>query len=543
MTAPRFSDHVKARGIRLMRRSHLRTLESTSARTYRSRRVPTSPAPRLLPAARRYRGMGWLPTSLIAPEKLPAEAKLPNKYYLPYYATSKLGWMLYGRAQINPELEWSAELSWNEFFAGPQRGWGDPADDRLFTQLRLQGPNPFMLRKVDAIDPDRREREGDTIFSLDFGPLYDGAFEATEARFRLDDGELSPTSIRIGELVFFPPTGGDDAAVAADWDDAKRVVNALDAREAVFIRHLLMVHLMVGQAYSLAAYRLPTWHPLRGFMDFFTYGTLVVNDAAYKALLMPDSYFLRSNFVTAADARHIIENATAGFDFTQWVWPKDREARAIGEIDDHPYVAAADRLWPVFTSMVEGYLDDLAIDDGDVQTDPHLANWYEVLCEVLPGTESITKLTNRDELVELMTAVIWNNVIHEVCGNLSPLLDSRNPRDLIGVNLASLRRFVHSKGAAAKTDGQAPIAEPIPKAADVFLMDQATYVSRFNVAGNNLMSMPVARYVDDPRLRDAIIGLQRDLTRVQGEIETINAARDIPFLNIEPKKFEASISF
>jgi len=51
--------------------------------------MPTSPAPRLVPAARKYRGMGWLPTSLVAPECVPSEAKLPNKYFLPYYATAR----------------------------------------------------------------------------------------------------------------------------------------------------------------------------------------------------------------------------------------------------------------------------------------------------------------------------------------------------------------------------------------------------------------------------------------------------------------------
>ena len=131
-------DHVRAHGIRLMRRSHRRTLESASRRTYRRRRMPTSPAPRLVPAARHYRGMGWLPTSLIAPERMPPEAKLPNSYYLAYYATSKIGWTLYGKSPIDPELEWSPDLGWNDFFPEPAPGWGTPTSDEGFVALRLQ---------------------------------------------------------------------------------------------------------------------------------------------------------------------------------------------------------------------------------------------------------------------------------------------------------------------------------------------------------------------------------------------------------------------
>lgn len=520
---PSVGDHIKAHSIRLMRRSHLRTLEGTSKTTYRKRQVPTAPAPRLTPAARRYKGMGWLPTSLVAPEVMPPEAKLPNKYYLPYYATSKIGWMAYGRSQINPDLPWSPDLPWNSFFPDAPRGWGSPSSDEAFTALRLQGPNPFMLRTVPA-DPDRGEGADDTIFSLDFSQRYAGIFAPTEARFTLVDGELTPTSVTIDGNVHTPGDPG--------WTDAKRVVNSLDARESVFIRHLLNVHLMVGQAYALAAYSLPIWHPLRAFMDFFTYGTLVVNDAAYQALLRPDSYFLRSNFVTAPDARRMIENAMTGFDFNEWVWPKDRAARGLDAITDHPYVQDADLLWPVFETMVAGHLDDLDITDDEVRTDVHLARWYDTLCDVLPGSESIPKLTSRAELIEIMTALLWNNVIHEVCGNLSPILDSRDPADLAGINFDHLRSLID------------PNRETLePRAADVLLMDQATYVSRFNVAGNNLMEIPAARFVDDPRLLSAIQKLQLELGRVDQQLAERNLERAIPFLNLQPRKFEASISF
>lgn len=520
---PSVGDQIKAHGIRLMRRSHLRTLEGTSERTYRQRRVPTAPAPRLTPAARRYRGMGWLPTALIAPEVMPPEAKLPMKYYLPYYASSKLGWMLYGRNPINPDLPWTASSKWNSFFPDASKGWGEPTSDEGFTALRLQGPNPFMLRAV-AADPARGEAVSDTIFSLDFGARYAGIFAPTEARFTLVDGALTPTSVTIDGTVHRPGDPG--------WADAKRAVNALDARESVFIRHLLKVHLMVGQAYSLAAYSLPIWHPLRAFMDFFTYGTLIVNDAAYRALLTPDSYFLRSNFVSAHDARRMIENAIEGFDFNEWIWPRDRAARGLDAIENHPYVEDADLLWPVFEAMVAGHLDDLDITDEDIGSDVHIARWYATLCDVLPGKESMPTLASRDDLVEMMTALLWNNVIHEVCGNLSPILDSRDPADLVGVNFEHLRSMID------------PNRETLtPNAADVLLIDQATYTSRFNVAGNNLMELAAARYVDDPRLLTAIQGLQRELTRVDQILNERNERRPIPFENLQPRKFEASISF
>ena len=523
----RFADNVKAQGIRMMRKAHHRTLHRSSETTYRRRQPPTSPMPRLMPAARRYRRMGWLPTSLIAPEKLPAEAKLPLRYYLPYYGTSKLGWMLYGRSPIDPQLQWDPSSSWNDFFPEAQPGWEAPTTDDAFVALRLQGPNPFMLRRV-ATDTSIGEGADAVIFSLDFSARYDGIFPATEARFELGTGGLVPSSIQVGAKRARPGDG-------EQWMDFKRVVNALDARESVFIRHLLNVHLMVGQAYALAAYSLPVWHPLRAFMDFFTYGTLIVNDAAYKALLMPDSYFLRSHFVSAADARRLVENSMATFDFDEWNWPKDRAKRAIADIPDHPFVREADELWAIFRGFVDGHLADLYDDDDEIRTDHHLRRWYETLCEVLPGEEAERTITDREELAQVMTSLLWNNVVHEVCGNLSPLLDfsePRDPRDLMGVNFDHLRALVD--------DDRDEIA---PLAADVLLIDQATYVSGFNVAGNNLMTVNANRYVDDPRLRDAIIALQRRLVEAEADLAGRNAERKIPFLNLEPSRFEASISF
>lgn len=472
--------------------------------------------------------MGWLPTSLIAPERLPREARLPSSYYLPYYATSKIGWTLYGASPIDPDLEWSPESPWNRFFPEASRGWGAPTSDESFVALRLQGPNPFLLRRVESPDPDRGESDDDIVFSLDFGPLYDGIFPAVEARFALRDGSLAPSSVTIDD--------GANAVVHRcgdpGWADAKRVVNALDARYAVFIRHLLDVHLKVGQAYALAAYTLPVWHPLRPFMHFFTYGTLVVNDAAYKALLTPNSYFLRSHFVSSHDARRLVENAMDVFDLDEWIWPRDRDNRGIGAIPGHPYVEDADLLWPAFADMVDEHLERLAIDDKRVRTDRDIARWFETLRDVLPGDERLRRLRTRDELAELMTALLWNNVIHEVCGNLSPILDSRDPADLVGVNFDHLRSLVD------------PSRDTLtPRAADVLLMDQATYVSRFNVAGNNLMTIPAARYIDDPRLRVAVERLQERLRTIDAELTERNARRPIPFLTMEPKKFEASISF
>ena len=516
------ADRAKARMIVAMRRLHHRTLHESSARTYRRRVVDSSPAPRLVPAARRYKKMGWLPTSLLAAEKLPGETKLPPRYVVPYYAIGKIGWAIYGKSPIDPAIEYSPDGPFASAFPRTASDWGAPTDDAVFTALRLQGPNPFTLHRVDP-DPAAGDAADAVCFALDFSELFAGVVPPTIARFTVVDDALTPTRIHVGPATHHPGDPG--------WDDAKRIVNQLDARYSAFIRHLLNTHLMVGQAYALAAYTLPTWHPLREFMDFFTYGTAIVNHYAYDALLTENSYFLRSNFVTPDDARLMMENAARVFDFDEWLVPYDLEKRGLDAIPGHPYVEDARTVWPAIVQVVERHLDDLDIRDADVSDDPDLAWWYITLARMLPDVDTIPPLGSRADLVNLLTALIYNNVIHEVCGNLSPILDAADPADKRGIDIDDLK--VMAAGGPA----------PTPSAASVFLMEQASYVSSFNVTGNNLMTVNAARYIDDPKLRAAVEDLQVTLRQLDAELTARNAERTIPFLMMQPSKWEASVSF
>ena len=145
--------------------------------------------------------------------------------------------------------------------------------------------------------------------------------------------------------------------------------------------------------------------------------------------------------------------------------------------------------------------------------------------------DKIPPLKTRDDLRDLLTALIYNNVIHEVCGNLSPILDSTDPADKRGIDIDHLKAMANGE----------PVPEP--GAASVFLMEQASYVSSFNVTGNNLMTINAARYIDDPKLRIAIEDLQVTLRELDKVIAERNATRAIPFEMMRPSKWEASVSF
>jgi hypothetical protein len=514
--SPDKDDVMKIKLLVWMRRKHYKTVNQGSVKNFRRRYVPTSGMPHLVSACSKYPEVRWAPQALTVAATLPPEAHLPKSYVLRYYGLGKLGWKLYSRWPVHPNVPWNPAYEWNRAFEHPKDGWENPTSDDTFAQLRLQGPNPWLLTQVSP-----------GTYELDFSSIFEGVLPPIVARFALDGSQLVPASIKVGDYEHRP---GD-----ATWETAKRVVNAADARYVPFAVHLLNVHFIVGQSFALAAYALPTWHPLRPFMQFFTYGTLQVNSFAYQALVTPSSYFISSGFLNVEDARKVFDNGIKQFNLDSWIAPTDIAKRGIAEILDHPYVADANLVWPAFKKVVSTHLDELGLDDDAIAKDNDLQAWYFTLAKILPNTEPLDQPLDRQRLEDLCSALLWNNVVHEVCGDLSPILGSQDPADKAIINLDDLRNSIG--------DGSLTGALPTPMMADVFLIDQASFVSRFNVGGNKILDINAAKWVDDPRLRDAIIDLQNTLTTLDARLEVTNQNRKVRFARMLPRNFEASISF
>lgn len=522
---PSPADRRKVKALVWMRTKHHQVVDQGTVGAFRRRRVPTSGMPQLLRACGQYPAMTWLPKELLVPDVIPPEGRLPKGYAAKYYGLGKLVWWAYNRAPIDPEVRWDPAFEWNHAFPPTGDGWEHPTSDATFARLRLQGPNPWLLRRVE--DHPAEGGGVEPVFEADYTPYFDGILPPIVARFAVRDGELVPTDITVGPGRHHP---GDPT-----WDQAKRVANAADARFAAFGRHLLDTHLIVGAAFALAAFSLPTWHRLRPFMQFFTYGTLDVNDFAYRALLAPGSYFVESGFAGIDDARLLFTNMIARFDLDQWIAPRDIADRGLEAIPDHPYVQDALLVWPAFEDVVARHLDELGLDDEAIAADKDLQTWYLTLAKILPHTDPLEEPLDRVRLADLCTALLWNNVVHEICGDLSPILGSEDPLDKAMVNLGRFREAV--------ADGDLTTPAAPPTMADVFLIDQASYVSRFNVGGNNILAINAAREVDDPKLRMAIEDLQATLGALERELVERNRARPVRFARMFPSCWEASVSF
>ncbi len=507
---PSFFDRLKIRTLIAVRYINHAAIERWSKRTFHKRHRPEKEMPKLVLAREKY-GFSKLPAALQVPAEIPNESKLGFSYLLPYYYLTGSIFKLFLKMPIKRGIPWLPSLQINQAFPKNIEGWKDANNDDEFAQLRLQGPNPFLLKQTD-----------DGHFEVDYSPYFKDVFEPVRCLFKIAGDQFLPVSITIGEETHVPGSAG--------WERAKLVANALDARYCVFTRHLLDTHMLIGQAYALAAFALGEDHPLRSFFRIFTYGSIAVNDFAYKLLITPASYFIQAKFISAADCMTLFQNSMDVFSLDDLIVPKDIARRGIDKIPHHPYVEDAQKIWRVFQDFSHDYTDSIYADDTAIKTDEPLQNWYKQLAELLPNQDiTDSPLDSREKLKDVICCLLYNNVSHEVCGDFSVFGQTVNPDHKKIVNFERLK--------AGDENTQSDLA-------DVFLFDQGAFAGRFNNGGNNLLTLPIDKLAkEDEKLRTAIKAFQANLLQLDQELDEVNKSRKIAFLRMMPRKWEASISF
>jgi hypothetical protein len=500
-------DRLKIRFILFIRRINLASIERWSLSTFRKRRALPVGKLDVTTAAEHY-GSPILPPALKVPRSIPVAARLSAGYVFPYYILSGIVFKLYKALPLSKSVEYDPGAWFNQTFPPHQEGWDDILSDEGFTAMRLQGPNPFLLQATD-----------DGAFEVDYAPITKGAYEDTRCRFVSDGDGLVPESITIGDETF--------ARSADGWDEAKAYANAIDARFVIFVRHLMHTHLITGQSYAISLFELPSGHPVRDFIDFFTYSTLVINDFAFRLLVTPASYFLESGFVSGGAVGQMFENFVDLYDLDQLIPPKDIAARGIDAVPDHPYVVESTAIWAVMETFVREYLAERYTGDDAVQSDEAVLGWYRSLCELLPSEDADAKPLTFDRLVEVLAALVYLQVSHEIAGDFAPYFTQT---DETHKQIIHIDQCAPGKGGPVRAHG-------------AFLMDQGAWAGRWENYGNILLDLDPADHIENPTLRAAVESLQSRLRDLDEEVTARNAERARPFLRMQPRLWQASISY
>ena len=320
----------------------------------------------------------------------------------------------------------------------------DFMDDASFARYRIAGPNPMLIRGIDALpvtlplsDAQFRAVMGaddsltaalgeHRIYLLDYRELNflaavpgqtGGATKhvfAPIALFAIPKGgtHIVPVAIQCGQdpakhPLFFPAAQG--SALGWGWQMAKTVVQAAECNYHELFVHLARTHLLL-EAFAVATNRcLAAAHPINILLVPHCIGTLFINNAAAKSLISPGSpidHFFGAPITRSQEAAG---SDRLGFDFYANMLPADLAARRVDDparLPDYPYRDDALLVWAAIEQWIQDYVGVYYADDAAVTSDGELADWAASL--IADGKiKGFKPISTRMQLVDVLTMVVF----------------------------------------------------------------------------------------------------------------------------------------
>ena len=320
----------------------------------------------------------------------------------------------------------------------------DFMDDASFARYRIAGPNPMLIRGIDALpatlplnDAQYRAVMGaddglgaalaeHRVYLLDYYELNflaavpgqtGGATKhvfAPIALFAIPKGgtHIVPVAIQCGQdpakhPLFFPATQG--SALGWGWQMAKTVVQVAECNYHELFVHLARTHLLL-EAFAVATNRcLAAAHPINILLVPHCIGTLFINNAAAKSLISPGSpidHFFGAPITRSQEAAG---SDRLGFDFYANMLPADLAARRVDDparLPEYPYRDDALLVWAAIREWIQDYVDAYYVDDAAVTGDGELADWAASL--VADGKiKGFKPISTRTQLVDVLTMVVF----------------------------------------------------------------------------------------------------------------------------------------
>jgi arachidonate 15-lipoxygenase len=320
----------------------------------------------------------------------------------------------------------------------------DFMNDASFARYRVAGPNPMLIRGIDALPAtlplsDAQYRAvmgaGDSlaaaltehrVYLLDYKELdylaavpgqTDGLTKHVFAPIALfaipkDSTGIVPVAIQCGQdpathPLFFPAAQG--SALAWGWQMAKTVVQVAECNYHELFVHLARTHLVM-EAFAVATHRcLAAAHPVNILLVPHCLGTLFINNAAAKSLISPGSPIDHFFGAPIERSQQAAGTDRLGFDFYANMLPNDLAARRVDNpayLPDYPYRDDALLVWAAIHVWVEEYVGVYYAKDSDVTDDSELAEWNASL--IADGKiKGFTPIASRAQLTDVLTMAIF----------------------------------------------------------------------------------------------------------------------------------------
>ncbi|WP_437581469.1 lipoxygenase family protein [Sorangium sp. So ce887] len=319
--------------------------------------------------------------------------------------------------------------------------------DEIFAQMRVAGPNPIMIRRVNAEDLkgfSLGTRAADIEDAQNRNALYIADYSALsilkpgtnpapkypyvpKALFEVPASgsrSLRPLAIQIspGGPVFFPDGG-------TPWEVAKIIVNMADVNYHELVSHLGLTHLLT-EPFVITTYRqLDPMHPLFALLTPHFSGTLFINYAAQTTLVADGGAVDQLLVGTIESSRLLAANVVESARYNRMFFPDTLVERGVDDVKalpDYPYRDDALALWNAVHAWVTAYVSVYYPTSADVLQDYQLQAWIAELAsedggrikdigdKVVNGTPQIE---TAEYLARLLTQVIFTASVQHAAVN------------------------------------------------------------------------------------------------------------------------------
>lgn len=343
--------------------------------------------------------------------------------------------------------------------------------DPEFGRQRLAGANPVSIERlqvfppVSSLDPEmygpatssltekhlepgleglsvKQAMEQKRLFILDYHDIFmpfvsrinklsGKIYGSRTILFVNDNGYLIPLAI---ELSLPPECNGDKGLRRVItphrrpgvtdwlWQLAKTHATAHDCGVHQLSSHWLRTHAIMEPFIIATRRHMSTMHPLHVLLSPHFKDTMNINAMA-RASLLHCNDIVEKLFTPGRYCGEISSAAYKGWRFDQEALPKDLLKRGVAEVDpnskhglkltieDYPFAVDALELWAAIQRWVSEYVAIYYKDDKAVQQDTELQSWWTEVTTVghadKAGAEWWVKMSTKEELVEVITTLIW----------------------------------------------------------------------------------------------------------------------------------------
>ncbi|MEQ1569642.1 MAG: lipoxygenase family protein [Myxococcota bacterium] len=442
-------------------------------------------------------------------------------------------------------------------------------DDLWFARMRVAGPNPMSLQRVDAAPFALTE----AAFARSMGTFaargvdVSGATLASAAAegrlFVADYSGLRGVEggtwggrqkYLFGPVALFASVGAartlvpvairadDDPVGPADglaWQRAKTVTTVADGNVHQAVIHLAHTHLVL-EAVVLAARRsLAPTHPVARLLAPHFEGTLYINDAADQKLAAPGGGVDAVMGGPITFSRAAAVSGAQTWSFRGSMLPRELRARGVDDpetLREYPYRDDALLVHAAIHRWVEAYLRTWYGSDGDVAGDVEVRAMFGWL-----GAPDGGRL--RDVPVPVTVADLVDAVAHVVFTASAQHAAVNFPQLTIMSYAPAFPLAGYRAGALGTEADWFSLLPPLPQAhfqATLGLLLGSVHHTSLGGYPHHLFGLG-GNFAGDPRIDPALASFQADLRAVEAVIDQRNRGR-APYPFLLPSRIPQSIN-